>query len=91
MKPKTKETIYIRELDGEKVIYDKKKGMVHFLNRTATFIFGLCDGNHTENEILEAVLDQYDIEKKTALEDVENVLKSFREKEILAESSLEKK
>jgi len=40
------------------------------LNETGTFIWKLCDGKTTVNEIISALTDKYKINKRTAERDV---------------------
>jgi len=40
------------------------------LNDTGTFIWKLCDGKTTINEIIAAVIKKYDVEKQNAEKDV---------------------
>lgn len=51
IRPKAREDLAVLELDGEAVIYDEQDGNVHFLNSTATLIFGLCDGTATIRQL----------------------------------------
>ena len=83
MNPKMVDDLYIRELDDEKVVYDRENGRVHFMNQTATFILDLCDGKHSREEIIEGLLDSFDVERKQAEEDVDSTLKDMADKQIL--------
>lgn len=85
--PKIKSGVYIRELKNEKAIYDKQTGNVHFINPTASFIFDLCDGNHSKEDIIAQLQDNYDVSRETATKDVEDVLNDLKEKEILEDNS----
>lgn len=56
------------------------------LNKMATFIYKLCGGDKTTDEIVELVLNNYKIDKKTAKTDIFNCIK-----ELLAEKAIELK
>lgn len=44
--------ISCRELEGELILFNSLTGKVHHLNMTASLIFCLCDGAHSEKSIL---------------------------------------
>ena len=54
-RPKTAPSCHVRELGGERVVYDPVSHEVVVLNKTAAFIFELCDGSRTVED-LEAAL-----------------------------------
>jgi hypothetical protein len=41
----------VRELGGERVVYDPVSHEVVVLNKTAAFIFELCDGSRTVKDL----------------------------------------
>ena len=47
--------ISCRELDGELILLNSLSGKVHHLNTTASLIFCLCDGAHSEKSILREI------------------------------------
>lgn len=79
MNPKAKNGLYIRTLGNEKVVYDKTNGRAHFLNQTATFVFDLCDGTHSREEIIDGLLQAYEVARETAETDVDRILKHLEE------------
>jgi len=82
MNPKVKKDLYVRTPGDEKVVYDKENGRVHFMNRTATFVFELCDGTHSKEEIIEDLLDIYDVSRDKAEKDVNKILKDMADNRI---------
>ena len=83
MNPEARKDLYIRSLRDEKVVYDKENGRVHFMNRTTTFIFELCDGTHSKEDIIESLLDRYDVTREKAEKDVDSILKDMANNKIL--------
>lgn len=83
MNPKVRKDLYIRTLGDEKVVYDKENGRVHFMNQTTTFIFELCDGTHSKEEIIKSLLDGYDVGREKAEKDVNKILKDMEDNKIL--------
>ncbi len=47
------------------------------LNETATFIYKLCDGNRKVSEIIEKILENYDVNLKKAEIDTINCIKEL--------------
>jgi len=83
MNPKIRKDLYIRPLGDEKVIYDKENGRVHFMNPTATFILDLCNGTHSREEIIERLLDRYEVSREEAEKDVNRIIKDLAENKTL--------
>ena len=83
MNPKAIKDLYVRDLEDEKVIYDKENGRVHFMNQTATFILELCNGTRSKEQIIERVLDRYDVSREKAEKDVTEILKGMADNKIV--------
>ena len=45
----------VHEVDDGLVVYDTATDRVHYLNATATLVFGLCTGSHDDEQIVELV------------------------------------
>jgi hypothetical protein len=68
--PRQKVDVKSRLVDGELVILDRNGGLVHQLNRTATYIWERCNGEHSIGEIGTQVCEMFEIDRETALRDV---------------------
>lgn len=76
--PKQLDIITSRELEDQTIIIDLNgKRMFHQLNPSASFIWKLCDGDNSINDIVNRLTEKYDIDSQTAKEDVENTLSKF--------------
>lgn len=51
MLPMRRPDLLAREIDGEVVILDRRSGMVHQLNATASWIWRACDGRLSATQI----------------------------------------
>ena len=69
-----KETLLAHELDGELVLYDPDRDVVHTLNATAHAIWKQCDGAHGIEDIVRELTAHYDVSPEAARGDVERVL-----------------
>lgn len=49
----------IREIDGETIILDRHSEKIHQLNVTASYIWNLCDGATSIEDIIKAVAEHF--------------------------------
>ena len=82
-RPKRCEDVTSRLVDGEMVVLDRQHGFVHQLNKTATFIWEQCDGEHTTAEIASRMAEKFVVDEATALNDIIRVLNELRELKLL--------
>lgn len=74
-----------KEYDSEKVVCDLKKDKIHFLNKTASFIWELLDGTNNLDDIWEAVLGKFDIKESTDLrKEISETIELFEKQGMLA-------
>lgn len=78
-KPKTRADLTVVELEGEAVIYDDESRQVHYLNRTATVVFNLCDGSSTIKELSADIADAFSLQPQEVERQVRTLIRSFRE------------
>lgn len=84
-RPKKRDNLLYRELDGEGIIYDQEKSMVHTLNPTATLIWNCCNGKQSVNDIAKKFLKKYDTSLDNALKDIEKMVKNLKNLKLLME------
>jgi len=58
--PVRREGLCCRDFDDEAVLYDPAHHAVHYLNRTAWFIWNCCDGQHGVEDIISAVAEVFE-------------------------------
>ena len=73
-----------KDLGDEYVFYDAEGEKVHVLNATARRIYVLCDGSHTVQEIVQALVADYGIEESMARDDAAETLRRFAELELVS-------
>lgn len=71
------------EVDGDVSLYDARREFVLVLNRTASDIWLLCDGELTASEIAETLARAYRTEPASIQSDVEGTLDQFLEEGFL--------
>jgi len=86
LKPLRKEGILSRQLGDETVLYDSENGDVHIINTTAEFVWNLCDGSHSLDEIEQRIRETSEVpEEATVREDLENIIQSFNDLGVLVQ------
>ena len=72
-----------RDLVAERILYDVSGKVIHVLNEVAGFIWDLCDGEHTVDDIVKAGVDFYDVSPEEARADVEDCLKTLADLSVI--------
>lgn len=85
---KLKEGIVLGNVDGENFAIATGKAMKDFNgvihnNKTAAYIFELLQTEQTEDSLVEAMLQKYDVDEKTAREDVREIINIIKEAGVL--------
>jgi len=75
--------IYCRIIDGEVVILNFKDNTFYFLNPMGSFIWNLADGKTKVNKIIGAILEEFDIDYKTAEKDTSSFIERLSKNGIL--------
>ena len=82
--PKTKAGISCKQMGEEMVLYDTQTESIHTLNPTAHYIWELCDGQHTQEDIVKQVKTNFaDTEVHDVRIQVQEVLDHFRSENLL--------
>lgn len=71
---KTNEDFILRDIAGEKILIATGEASQHFngmitLNDVAAFIWETIDSCENEDALVDKILDEFDIDRKTAIED----------------------
>lgn len=71
-------------VEKEVIVYDKNSGLVHHLNRTASMIWQCCDGEHSCNDIVRTIGEQFEATEENITEDVMTTLTTLEKEGLLA-------
>jgi len=82
--PKRRSDVRVRVVDGETVVFDRRRGLIHALNPTAHFIWERCDGTATIADIAQQLAEAFGIEPQTAAADVAAFIAQLHAVELLA-------
>ena len=77
VKPKARDDLAVVELDGEAVVFDERTSDLHYLNPTATLVFGLCDGTGTVEELAADIAAAYGADEGAIRRDVAAAVDEF--------------
>jgi hypothetical protein len=70
-------------VEEEMLVLDRASGLVHQLNRTATYIWKQCSGQCTPTEIAAQLSDIFEVDEETAFSDVVTTLRQLQELRLL--------
>jgi hypothetical protein len=79
-----KDHIIETDIEGEISLYDPSTEQVMVLNRTASDIWLLSDGDHTLEELTNLLANAYGVESAEIKNDVEETVSSFIENGFMA-------
>jgi GeoRSP system PqqD family protein len=72
-----------RVVDGECIIITPPKSRATVLNTVGSRIWELCDGKNSTGEIVEKLLDEYNVERDVLVQDVKEFLDTMAQKELI--------
>lgn len=86
---RVKKDIVLREIAGEYILVPTGEGAVNMLrimslNDCGVFLWKLLAEEKTERELVDAVLEEYEIDAATAEQDVKEYLSQLAEADLLA-------
>lgn len=58
-RPKARPDLLFKELADGGLIYEPQTDSLHSLNASSSFIWSLCDGEHTLNEIIQLIHNSF--------------------------------
>ena len=77
--PRKRESLHVRDIEGETVVLDPENERMHTLNPTAAFIFDAVDGERTIEDIWKHVAAYFEIDPDVAERDTREVMRQFGE------------
>lgn len=81
---KVKSNIVFREEGDEGFLFNSENEEVKILNAVAMLIWRFCDGNHSIEDIITKIEEEFEVPSREAVKaDVENFLKDLRELKLL--------
>jgi hypothetical protein len=82
-RPRRKSDYRLEEIDGELLIYHPTESNVVYCNRTASLIWHLCDGTHTQAEIGALLSEAYPEAATSIPADVDMTLQTLTQQQVI--------
>ena len=83
MKVIPKNTIHLKRLDKEILLYDEKKDKIHVLNEPASIIWDMLSHGSTEQGICQKITSQFKVENNKALSDIQKTISGFKKLKLI--------
>lgn len=80
-----------RLVEGEMVVLDRERGLIHQLNKTATFIWEHCDGQQSAADIANSVCENFDVDEATAIKEVLETLERLQNLRLIGDDQTDLK
>lgn len=85
---KFKKEFMLREIVGETILIPVGESNNHFngiitINELGKFIWENLESSESENILLDKILNEYEVDEKTAKEDLDEFLEKLREADII--------
>lgn len=73
-----KETIVMRDMGDETVLYNPETKAIHVLNKTSSMVWEYCDGKHSLEMIENKIIDKFDVSNVPYIkDDIRETLNQF--------------
>jgi hypothetical protein len=72
-----------REIEGETVLLDLKSGVYYSLNEVGSDIWRLLADKATEQELVEAIAEKYEVAKDEAARDISELIKDLSDEGLI--------
>jgi Coenzyme PQQ synthesis protein D (PqqD) len=82
--PKRRPDLTSRLVDGEALVLDRRAGLIHQLNHTASFVWERCDGRSTLADIAHQLVHAFEVDPNVAARDVSAMVMHLQELHLLA-------
>lgn len=84
---KKNDNLILEEIDGAYLLMNTNDeiGKGVYISNTAVNIFNLCDGKNTFKDLVNTIMDEYEVDIETCTNDIENCLLAMSEEGIITE------
>jgi coenzyme PQQ synthesis protein D (PqqD) len=82
-RPQRRSDLTVRIVDGETVILDRRNGLIHQLNRTASFVWERCDGSYTTDKLATRLVETFEVDPQTAANNVTKLIEQLQKLNLL--------
>jgi hypothetical protein len=83
-KPIRNESCHMEELDDEVLLYNPTNNKTLYINKSASVIWQLCNGDQTVDEIINMIQDAYPSDDEGLRQDILDTLNSLADNDAVA-------
>lgn len=83
MKVTLKDSLSIRKIGDEIFIFDRKLSRIHTFNKVGTVIWEQLKENADVESILDSLTERFDVDRKTADNDLKEFIEELEKKDII--------
>lgn len=83
-KPIRNESCHMEELDDEVLLYNPTNNKTLYINKSASVIWQLCNGEQTTEEIISMIQEAYPGDKEGLQRDILDTLNSLAENDVVS-------
>jgi coenzyme PQQ synthesis protein D (PqqD) len=83
---KLRDDVMWREVDGEIVVLDKRTWQYIGINQTGATLWTTVVGGASRDQLVDRLLDEFEVDRETAEQDVASFLETLRELQLLADA-----
>ncbi len=84
LRPRRRNHLIARGLDGETLLYDPVARRTHRLNPAAAVLWQTCDGRHSVDQLAAELTRHFEVAFEVALRDVRTALRQLEQENLLA-------
>jgi len=81
--PNRRTDVSVRSVEGELIVLDRHKGLIHQLNRTAGYIWERCDGRSTVAYIAKQLVEEFGVSLEIAEADTQRFVEQLHALDLL--------
>lgn len=68
----------LQDVGDDLLVLDRETNRLHHLNPTASWIYRRCDGHHSVEALVDAMIEQFAIDRETSEHDLQQTLAQLR-------------
>lgn len=76
-------SVVAREIDGEVLVLDRRGNRLHQFNRTASFVWRRCGEGLSMEQIVEALVRDFDVSEEAARRDLQDFLRLLGDMDLI--------
>jgi len=80
---RVKQGLIAQSVDGELLILNREQQQIHQLNPVASFIWNKLDGQQSNDQLVTAIIEKYEVEQDVAKHDLEILINQLSDLQLI--------